>query len=140
MLALTWKSKKIDVRLHYTKGTVTIEVGDIYLDGTTKNRGLLDWRSAGFKWHFSFFVNFRAGIQQSAFKDAILLLDVVGVAAEGEEVGGGLDGGEAAARDIDGAGVGEALDGGAHGGFELIDFGRIFVARIYGLFIADERE
>ena len=88
MLALTWKSKKIDVRLHYTNGTVTIEVGDIYLDGTTKNRGLLDRRSAGFKWHFSFFVNFRAGIQQSAFKDAILLLDEPGLNLHPEQQAG----------------------------------------------------
>lgn len=88
MLALTWKSKKIDVRLHYTNGVVTVQVGDIYLDGTTKNRGLLDRRSAGFKWHFSFFVNFRAGIQQSEFRNAILLLDEPGLNLHPEQQAG----------------------------------------------------
>ena len=88
MLALTWKSKKIDVRLQYTNGTITVEVGDIYNDGTTKNKGLLDRRSAGFKWHFSFFVNFRAGIQQSSFKDAILLLDEPGLNLHPEQQAG----------------------------------------------------
>lgn len=91
MLALTWKGKKIDVRLNMTAPTVTVEVADIYDDGTSKNKGLLDRRSAGFKWHFSFFVNFRAGIQQAAFKNAILLLDEPGVSLHPEQQNGMLD-------------------------------------------------
>lgn len=45
----------------------------------------------------------------------------VGVRAEEEEVVALLDGDEARARDDDGGGAGEALDGGAHGGLELPD-------------------
>lgn len=91
MLALTWKGKKIDVRLDFSNGVLTVEVADIYSDGTTTNRGLLDRRSAGFKWHFSFFVNFRAGIQQSTFKDAILLLDEPGLNLHPEQQAGLVD-------------------------------------------------
>jgi len=91
MLALTWKGKKIDVRLNLSNQAVTVEVADIYDDGTSKNKGLLDRRSAGFKWHFSFFVNFRAGIQQAAFKDAILLLDEPGLNLHPEQQAGMLD-------------------------------------------------
>jgi AAA ATPase domain len=88
MLALTWKAKKIDVRLDFSNGIVTVEVADIYPDGVSKNRGLLDRRSSGFKWHFSFFVNFRAGIRQTAFKDAILLLDEPGLNLHPEQQAG----------------------------------------------------
>lgn len=88
MLSLTWKSKKIDVTLHYTDGTVTVQVGDIYPDGIAQNIGLLDRRSAGFKWHFSFYVNFRASVQQSAFKNAILLLDEPGLSLHPEQQAG----------------------------------------------------
>jgi len=91
MLALTWKGKKIDVRLNMSNPIVTVEVSDIYDDGISKNKGLLDRRSAGFKWHFSFFVNFRAGIQQSSFKDAILLLDEPGLNLHPEQQGGMLE-------------------------------------------------
>lgn len=91
MLALTWKAKKIGVRLNYSGGMVTVIVSDIFSDGTTKNEGLLDRRSAGFKWHFSFYVNFRAGIQQNTFKDAILLLDEPGLNLHPEQQGGLLD-------------------------------------------------
>lgn len=41
----------------------------------------------------------------------------VGIAAQGEEVGGGLDGGEAGAGDFHCYCAVEALDGGTHGGF-----------------------
>jgi hypothetical protein len=91
MLALTWKAKKIGVRLNYSDGCVTVVVSDIFADGTTKNEGLLDRRSAGFKWHFSFYVNFRAGIQQKTFKDAILLLDEPGLNLHPEQQGGLVD-------------------------------------------------
>ena len=91
MLALTWKAKKIGVRLNYSDGCVTVVVSDIFADGTTKNEGLLDRRSAGFKWHFSFYVNFRAGIQQKTFKNAILLLDEPGLNLHPEQQGGLVD-------------------------------------------------
>ncbi len=91
MLALTWKARKVGIRLTYSAGIVTVVVSDIFPDGTTKNEGLLDRRSAGFKWHFSFFVNFRAGIQQNTFKDAILLLDEPGLNLHPEQQAGLVD-------------------------------------------------
>lgn len=91
MLSLTWKAKKIDVRINYSGGSLTVIVSDIFPDGTKKNEGLLDRRSAGFKWHFSFYVNFRAGIQQNAFKDAILLLDEPGLNLHPEQQAGLVD-------------------------------------------------
>lgn len=91
MLSLTWKARKIKIRLTYSEGTLTVVVSDVFSDGTTKNEGLLDRRSAGFKWHFSFFVNFRAGIQQQAFKDSILLLDEPGLNLHPEQQAGLID-------------------------------------------------
>ena len=91
MLALTWKGKKINVSLEYSHPHLMISVADIYENGVAKNNGLLDRRSAGFRWHFSFFVNFRAGIQQSEFKEAILLLDEPGMTLHPEQQAGTLE-------------------------------------------------
>ncbi|MGI0089840.1 MAG: ATP-dependent nuclease, partial [Nitrosopumilaceae archaeon] len=44
-------------------------------DGTVTNTGLLSRRAEGFKWTFSFIVNFAAETQRSELKEAILLLD-----------------------------------------------------------------
>jgi AAA ATPase-like protein len=91
MLSLTWRARKVGIRLNYSSGTLTVAVSDVFPDGTTKNEGLLDRRSAGFKWHFSFFVNFRAGIQQNTFKDSILLLDEPGLNLHPEQQAGLID-------------------------------------------------
>lgn len=91
MLALTWKGKKINVDLNYSHPNLTVSVADNYEGGISKNKGLLDRRSAGFKWHFSFYVNFRAGIQQSELQDAILLLDEPGLSLHPEQQAGTLD-------------------------------------------------
>jgi predicted ATPase len=91
MLSLTWKAKKIAVRINYSDGVVRVSLADVFTDGTTKNEGLLDRRSTGFKRHFSFFVNFRAGVQQNTFKDAILLLDEPGLNLHPEKQGALVD-------------------------------------------------
>ena len=91
MLALTWKGKKINVDLSYSHPNLTVSVSDTYENGMSKNKGLLDRRSAGFKWHFSFYVNFRAGIQQAELQDAILLLDEPGLSLHPEQQAGTLD-------------------------------------------------
>ena len=91
MLALTWKGKQINVDLSYSHPNLTVSVADNYEGGISKNKGLLDRRSAGFKWHFSFYVNFRAGIRQSELQDAILLLDEPGLSLHPEQQAGTLD-------------------------------------------------
>mmetsp|Transcript_10166 Transcript_10166/g.34556 ORF Transcript_10166/g.34556 Transcript_10166/m.34556 type:complete len:238 (+) Transcript_10166:113-826(+) len=71
---------------------------------------------------------------------AVVRGDHVRVRPEGEEVVGGLDGGEAGAWDDHGGGSREAGDGGAHGGLELEHLGGPLVARVDGLFVFDDRQ
>ncbi|MDC8438037.1 MAG: AAA family ATPase, partial [Candidatus Nitrosotenuis sp.] len=47
----------------------------VHKDGTVTNTGLLSRRAEGFKWTFSFIVNFAAETQKAELKEAILLLD-----------------------------------------------------------------
>ncbi|MFB5598533.1 MAG: ATP-dependent endonuclease, partial [Nitrosopumilaceae archaeon] len=48
---------------------------DVHKDGTITNTGLLNRRAEGFKWTFSFIVNFAAETQRAELKEALLLLD-----------------------------------------------------------------
>ena len=56
--------------------------------------------------------------------------EAAGVGTDDEEVAGGFHRGEAGAADFDGGGSGEGLDGGTHGGFELIDCWAVFIAGV----------
>lgn len=60
-LAKTWKTQKIEIELDYGIGDVlTVQVCDVHEDGGRSNYGHLSRRSQGFRWHFSFYVNFIA--------------------------------------------------------------------------------
>src|SRR3989304_287945 len=54
---------------------LSVVISDIHKDGTVTNTGLLNRRAEGFKWTFSFIVNFAAETQRAELKEAILLLD-----------------------------------------------------------------
>jgi len=54
---------------------MSVVISDVHKDGTITNTGLLNRRAEGFKWTFSFIVNFAAETQRSELKEAILLLD-----------------------------------------------------------------
>ena len=71
-----WKGDPIHVDLRYNPGNVmSVVISDVHKDGTITNTGLLNRRAEGFKWTFSFIVNFAAETQRSELKEAILLLD-----------------------------------------------------------------
>ena len=71
-----WKGDPIHVDLRYSPGNImSIVISDIHRDGTVTNTGLLNRRAEGFKWTFSFIVNFAAETQRAELKEAILLLD-----------------------------------------------------------------
>ncbi|MFB5630577.1 MAG: AAA family ATPase [Nitrosopumilaceae archaeon] len=71
-----WKGDPIHVDLRYNPGNImSVVISDIHKDGTVTNTGLLNRRAEGFKWTFSFIVNFAAETQRSELKEAILLLD-----------------------------------------------------------------
>jgi predicted ATP-dependent endonuclease of OLD family len=71
-----WKGDPIHVELRYNPGNVlSVVISDVHRDGTVTNTGLLNRRAEGFKWTFSFIVNFAAETQRSELKEAILLLD-----------------------------------------------------------------
>ena len=71
-----WKGDPIHVDLRYNPGNImSIVISDIHRDGTVTNTGLLNRRAEGFKWTFSFIVNFAAETQRAELKEAILLLD-----------------------------------------------------------------
>jgi predicted ATP-dependent endonuclease of OLD family len=71
-----WKGDPIHVELRYNPGNVlSVVISDVHKDGTVTNTGLLNRRAEGFKWTFSFIVNFAAETQRSELKEAILLLD-----------------------------------------------------------------
>jgi len=72
----TWKGDPIHVDLRYNPGNImSVVISDIHKDGTVTNTGLLNRRAEGFKWTFSFIVNFAAETQRAELKEAILLLD-----------------------------------------------------------------
>src|SRR5574338_677211 len=71
-----WKGDPIHVDLRYNPGNImSVVISDVHRDGTVTNTGLLNRRAEGFKWTFSFIVNFAAETQRSELKEAILLLD-----------------------------------------------------------------
>ncbi len=71
-----WKGDPIHVDLRYNPGNIlSVVISDVHKDGTVTNTGLLNRRAEGFKWTFSFIVNFAAETQRSELKEAILLLD-----------------------------------------------------------------
>ncbi|MEX2348687.1 MAG: AAA family ATPase [Nitrosopumilaceae archaeon] len=71
-----WKGDPIHVELRFNPGNIlSVVISDIHKDGTVTNMGLLNRRAEGFKWTFSFIVNFAAETQRSELKEAILLLD-----------------------------------------------------------------
>ncbi len=72
----TWKGDPIHVDLRYSPGNImSLVISDVHHDGTITNTGLLSRRAEGFKWTFSFIVNFAAETQRAELKEAILLLD-----------------------------------------------------------------
>ena len=71
-----WKGDPIHVELRWNPGNIlSVVISDIHKDGTVTNTGLLNRRAEGFKWTFSFIVNFAAETQKAELKEAILLLD-----------------------------------------------------------------
>ncbi|CAD6368937.1 conserved hypothetical protein [metagenome] len=71
-----WKGDPIHVDLRYNPGNImSLVISDVHRDGTVTNTGLLNRRAEGFKWTFSFIVNFAAETQRAELKEAILLLD-----------------------------------------------------------------
>ena len=71
-----WKGDPIHVDLRYNPGNImSVVISDVHKDGTITNSGLLNRRAEGFKWTFSFIVNFAAETQRAELKEAILLLD-----------------------------------------------------------------
>jgi predicted ATP-dependent endonuclease of OLD family len=71
-----WKGDPIHVDLRYNPGNImSVVISDVHTDGTVTNTGLLNRRAEGFKWTFSFIVNFAAETQRAELKEAILLLD-----------------------------------------------------------------
>ncbi len=71
-----WKGDPIHVDLRYQPGNImSVVISDVHRDGTITNTGLLNRRAEGFKWTFSFIVNFAAETQRAELKEAILLLD-----------------------------------------------------------------
>ena len=72
----SWKGEAINVELRLNPGNIlSVVLSDVHRDGTVTNTGLLNRRAEGFKWTFSFIVNFAAETQRAELKEAILLLD-----------------------------------------------------------------
>jgi hypothetical protein len=78
-LERTWLTQRVIVDLRYDGDVFTVLIEDVNPDGSHTNFGLLSRRSEGFRWHFSFFVNFTAETQRASLKAAILLLDEPGL-------------------------------------------------------------
>ena len=71
-----WKGDPIHVDLRLNPNDImSIVISDVHKDGSVTNTGLLNRRAEGFKWTFSFIVNFAAETQKAELKEAILLLD-----------------------------------------------------------------
>ncbi len=91
-LAKTWKTQKIEIDLDYGIGDIlTVRVCDLHEDGSRSNYGHLSRRSHGFRWHFSFYVNFIAETHQETLTEAILLLDEPGMHLHPAQQSGMLD-------------------------------------------------
>lgn len=91
-LAKTWKTQKIEIELDYGIGDVlTVQVCDVHEDGGRSNYGHLSRRSQGFRWHFSFYVNFIAETHNEQLSEAILLLDEPGMHLHPAQQTGMLD-------------------------------------------------
>ena len=72
----SWKGEAINVELRLNPGNLlSVVLSDVHKDGTITNTGLLNRRAEGFKWTFSFIINFAAETQKAELKEAILLLD-----------------------------------------------------------------
>jgi len=72
----SWKGEPIHVELRFNPGNIlSVVISDVHRDGMITNTGLLNRRAEGFKWTFSFIVNFAAETQRAELKEAILLLD-----------------------------------------------------------------
>jgi len=72
----SWKGEAINVELRLNPGNIlSVVLSDVHKDGAITNTGLLNRRAEGFKWTFSFIVNFAAETQRAELKEAILLLD-----------------------------------------------------------------
>ena len=72
----SWKGDPIYVELRLNPGNIlSVVISDVHKDGMITNTGLLNRRAEGFKWTFSFIVNFAAETQKAELKEAILLLD-----------------------------------------------------------------
>ena len=72
----SWKGEPINVELRLNPGNIlSVVLSDVHKDGTITNTGLLNRRAEGFKWTFSFIINFAAETQKAELKEAILLLD-----------------------------------------------------------------
>ena len=72
----SWKGEAINVELRLNPGDIlSVVLSDVHRDGTITNTSLLNRRAEGFKWTFSFIVNFAAETQRAELKEAILLLD-----------------------------------------------------------------
>ena len=80
-----------------------------------------------------------AGAIRVQFEAQVIRQDV-GIGSNDQQVGCCFDGGEAGAGDLDGSGIGEALDGGTHGGFQLEHGGGGGVAGVGCFFIDDDGE
>lgn len=79
-LAWTWKTQRIEIEFDYAVGDLlSVIVSDVQADGSRTNSGPLSRRSEGFRWHFSFYINFIAETQKEELKEAILLLDEPGL-------------------------------------------------------------
>ncbi|MDD5260300.1 MAG: AAA family ATPase [Methylacidiphilales bacterium] len=70
---------KIECDLDYSDDILTVKIINVNDDGTRSNQQLLQRRSEGFRWQFSFQVNFKAETKKSALKEAIILLDEPGL-------------------------------------------------------------
>ncbi|MDP6857816.1 MAG: AAA family ATPase [Candidatus Nitrosopelagicus sp.] len=71
-----WKGDPIHVELRLNPNDImSVVISDVHKDGTVTNTGLLNRRAEGFKWTFSFIVNFAAETRKAELKEAILLLD-----------------------------------------------------------------
>jgi hypothetical protein len=91
-LAKTWKTQRIEIELDYGIGDIlTVHVRDVHDDGTRSNHGHLSRRSQGFRWHFSFYVNFIAETRNDELTEAILLLDEPGMHLHPAQQTGMLD-------------------------------------------------
>ncbi len=61
-----WKGDPIHVELRWNPGNIlSVVISDVHKDGTVTNTGLLNRRAEGFKWTFSFIVNFAAETQKA---------------------------------------------------------------------------